>query len=73
MPRPVYAMVTQEGLARMARSFNVLLGCSFLSGSCSMEEYQCHNGDCIPQESACDFIIHCSDYSDEDERYCCGK
>ena len=44
-----------------------------LSGSCSMEEYQCHNGDCIPQESACDFIIHCSDYSDEDERYCCGK
>lgn len=36
-----------------------------------MDDFDCQNGVCIPQELACDFQIHCANYFDEG--FCFGK
>lgn len=37
---------------------------------CTLEQYACANGNCIPQDNLCDFINHCRDNSDEDPFIC---
>ncbi|XP_035475409.1 MAM and LDL-receptor class A domain-containing protein 1 isoform X3 [Scophthalmus maximus] len=39
---------------------------------CTLEQYACANGNCIPQDNLCDFINHCRDNSDEDPFICKG-
>jgi len=40
--------------------------------NCSINEFWCSSGECIPFENTCDGINHCVDDSDEDIKYC-GK
>ncbi|KAM8881350.1 MAM and LDL-receptor class A domain-containing protein 1 [Synchiropus picturatus] len=37
---------------------------------CTLEQYTCANGNCIPQDNLCDFINHCGDNSDENHFIC---
>ena len=40
------------------------------SGNCALDQFQCHNGDCINATAVCDYNNDCSDLSDE---FGCGK
>ena len=38
--------------------------------NCTSTEFQCDNGECIPDERRCDLLNHCQDGTDEDN---CSK
>ena len=40
------------------------------SGNCTLDQFQCRNGDCINATAVCDYSNDCSDLSDE---FGCGK
>uniref|UniRef100_A0A8C9QUX0 MAM and LDL receptor class A domain containing 1 n=1 Tax=Scleropages formosus TaxID=113540 RepID=A0A8C9QUX0_SCLFO len=42
------------------------------TGPCTLEEFACANGYCIPSEHLCDFIDDCGDWSDENPYICIG-
>lgn len=41
-----------------------------LRGACGRMSFQCDNGECIGMESLCDGNAECSDFSDENVKYC---
>ncbi|XP_027843018.2 low-density lipoprotein receptor-related protein 1 [Aphis gossypii] len=41
--------------------------------NCSINEFWCSSGECIPFENTCDGINHCVDDSDEDIKYCATR
>lgn len=38
--------------------------------NCSTDQFRCSNAGCIPYKNTCDGIVHCTDKSDEDPKYC---
>ena len=42
----------------------------FLGGECSLAQFRCGNGKCIPKEWICDEMNDCEDKSDETKALC---
>lgn len=42
-------------------------------GNCSIDQFQCNSGECIPIESACNGSPDCSDKTDEIVQHCAPK
>lgn len=44
-----------------------------IQGNCTVENFHCKSGECIPTDSLCDGIKDCGDASDESVEFCASK